>query len=153
MGEHALHCQKCSYAFFINPKYNVSVLVINKEGEFVLVRRNRNPYKDLLDVPGGFVDKGETAEQAAIREIKEELNLELSAIKYFGSYPEEYEYKGVIVDVLTALYIAKEIDTANVKADDDAAEIVFLKPENINYDDIGFPSMKKFLKDFVNNRN
>lgn len=58
------------------PEATVAVL-IEKEGKLLLTKRNVDPYKEYWVPPGGHIDENETAEAAAIREVKEETSLEI----------------------------------------------------------------------------
>jgi NAD+ diphosphatase len=100
-SETSMKCDTCNYPYYVNPKTGVTIILINDNNEMLLTRRAFDPYKDFLDTPGGFVEVHETAEEALVREIREEIGYELVEFEYFGSYSEEYLYKGVIVDVLS----------------------------------------------------
>ena len=65
-----------------------------------MVRRAKEPAKGTLDLPGGFVDMGETVEQGMIREIKEETGLDVEEIQYLFSSPNVYMYSGMGVHTL-----------------------------------------------------
>jgi 8-oxo-dGTP diphosphatase len=60
-----------------SPRSTVDCVIAGEAGEIVLIRRNNAPFKDSYALPGGFVEAGETVEEACRREIKEETNLEL----------------------------------------------------------------------------
>lgn len=60
-------------------------IIKNDKGEIAVIRRNFWP-KGKLDLPGGFVDEGESAEQAATREAKEECGLEVAVVRKLGVY-------------------------------------------------------------------
>lgn len=63
--------------------------VIEKDGKVLLVKRNHEPFKDYWCLPGGHIDFGETAEQAIIREVKEETGLSFKP-KFLGYRDEIY---------------------------------------------------------------
>jgi mutator protein MutT len=67
--------------------------VIENNQNLVLIKKNRGPYKGLLDLPGGKIEYGETPETALIREVKEETNLntEKIEIRTFRSNYIEYQ--------------------------------------------------------------
>lgn len=62
------------------PKIGSAVLV-ELNGKFLLGKRNKKNYKDRWVIPGGGVCWGETLQQAAVREIKEETNLDIELIR------------------------------------------------------------------------
>lgn len=69
------------------PKVMVDV-VIPSGGGVVLIQRGTDPYKGMWALPGGFVDVGETVESAAVREAKEETNLDVELERFVGVYSE-----------------------------------------------------------------
>ena len=64
--------------------------VIEDYGKILLIKRNHDPFKDFWGLPGGHIDSGETAEQAVIREVKEETNLDFIP-KVFTESEENFE--------------------------------------------------------------
>ncbi|UFJ41077.1 NUDIX domain-containing protein [Brevibacillus humidisoli] len=59
------------------PRLGVGAVITNEQNEILLVLRNRNPEKDTWSIPGGKVDPYETLEHCVIREVKEEVNLDV----------------------------------------------------------------------------
>lgn len=70
-----------------NPAVTVDAIIEHKEG-IVLVRRGKDPYKDMWALPGGHVEYGESLETAVAREIFEETGLELFDFFQFKAYSE-----------------------------------------------------------------
>ncbi len=84
-GERAMHCPICRQDFF--PRLNPVVIVrITRGREILLARRATGPF-NFYSVIAGFVEAGETLEQAVAREIREEVGLEVHRIRYFASQP------------------------------------------------------------------
>ncbi|MCK5731348.1 MAG: NUDIX domain-containing protein, partial [Draconibacterium sp.] len=77
LGDRSLKCGDCEFHFFINSAAAVAALVTNKNGQLMLVTRGVEPNYGKLDLPGGFIDSGETAENAVSRELDEELGLKV----------------------------------------------------------------------------
>jgi 8-oxo-dGTP diphosphatase len=71
----------------ITPLLTVDALIIF-EGKLVHIKRKNPPFKDRFALPGGFVEVGETVEEAAVREAKEETGLEIELVKLLGVYSE-----------------------------------------------------------------
>ena len=77
-NEKAKQCESCGFVYYFNPSAAVACFIRNAQNELLLVRRGKEPAKGTLDLPGGFVDMHESAEEAACREVKEETELNLS---------------------------------------------------------------------------
>ena len=75
-NEKAKQCTTCGFVYYFNPSSAVACFIRNAAGEILLVRRAKEPAKGTLDLPGGFVDMFESAEDAAHREVKEETGLD-----------------------------------------------------------------------------
>lgn len=80
-------CPTCGFIHFLEPKL-VTVVVIQHTGKVLLGRRNMNPAKGMWSFFGGYVDRGEKVEEAAIREVKEETNLDVQLDSFIGIYSE-----------------------------------------------------------------
>ncbi len=68
LGAVPFHCSECGYAQFFGPVAAVGGLIGNDQNQLLLVRRVRNPGKGKWGLPGGFVDRDESIEQALARE-------------------------------------------------------------------------------------
>ena len=69
----SISCPHCGYGAYYNPKPVAAAIPVTPTGEIVLLRRGFDPGKGLWTFPGGFVDLGETVEEAARREAQEEI--------------------------------------------------------------------------------
>lgn len=69
----------------------VDVIIKNRNGEYLLVKRANEPLKDQWWVIGGRVLKGESLEQAAKRKVYEEVGLEINNVKFIGYYEDAFE--------------------------------------------------------------
>ena len=137
-------CEACSFTFFQNVAA-AAAAILEYEGKIIVIKRGQEPEKGKLDLPGGFLDPEETAEDGLKREIKEELNIDLVELKYLGSYPNIYRYKGVLYHTCD-LFFYCPINT--LPADFDRTEIeelVLLDPKEILMDKFAFESTKAGL--------
>jgi len=82
-------CPACGFVDYANPKPCVAV-VIEDNGRVLLGRRAFEPSVGLWDILGGFLEAGETAEDAVHREIAEESGLQVRITHYLGSFPDVY---------------------------------------------------------------
>ncbi|TES92172.1 MAG: NUDIX hydrolase [Candidatus Cloacimonadota bacterium] len=114
--------------------------IIDIDGKVVLIKRKNPPFGWAL--PGGFVDEGETVEDAVRREVREETNLSLENLKQFHIYSDHRrDPRGHTVSVV---FTANGI--GELKAQDDAKEIGLFR-ENTLPDEIAFDH-KKILDDY-----
>lgn len=144
-NEKAKQCTTCGFVYYFNPSAAVACFIRNAEGEVLLVRRAKDPAKGTLDLPGGFVDMYESAEEAARREVKEETGLDIREFRYLFSIPNLYPYSGFEVHTVDLFFECHTNHFDGVKAEDDAAEIVIVKKELLDTDAFGLQSIKKAI--------
>ncbi|HTV24789.1 MAG TPA: NUDIX domain-containing protein [Polyangiaceae bacterium] len=80
------------------------VLFVNESGQVLLRLRDDRaglPYPGQWDLLGGAVEPGETITEAAVREVKEEVGLDVRGLEYFGEYPEQQVHNNVFVAKLS----------------------------------------------------
>ena len=88
-------CPDCGFTLYNNIASAVAVVIADEYGGVLLETRAKEPRKGFLALPGGFTDRDETAEQAAMRECFEETGLKLESVEYLCSFPNDYEYKNI----------------------------------------------------------
>ncbi|MEO8972982.1 MAG: NUDIX domain-containing protein [Ktedonobacteraceae bacterium] len=81
-------CPQCGFILFLEPKV-VAVVVIQRGDTVLLGRRNMEPALGMWSFVSGYVDRGEKVEDAAIREVKEETNLDVQLDKLLGIFSEQ----------------------------------------------------------------
>lgn len=145
----SLKCSACQKIFYNNPKPAVAGLLLQEE-KILLVKRKYNPYKGYWDLPGGFVEYGENLEMTIKREIKEELNLDISVLgikNTFNLYYPISNSDNLSLIIIVCKIECKRMDTIN--PNDDVEEYSFFDkkscPENI-----AFPEQKKYLEKLFN---
>ncbi len=109
----------------------------------VLIKRKNPPLGFAL--PGGFVDYGEKVEEALIREMKEETNLDIKVEKLLGIYSNPK--RDPRLHTASAVFVCNAFDMP--KAGDDAKEVYVVKLEEIPWNEMVFDH-GKILKDFLN---
>jgi len=118
-----LRCSRCGWIHWNNPAPTASVLILRR-GRVLLVRRAFAPARGLWDSPGGFIEVGETAEQAARREAREELGIGVRLERVLGIYPDVYGPERR--PSLNIYYVARMLgDGSAVRAGDDAAAVAW----------------------------
>ena len=152
-SEHlAFKCHRCEFQFYLNSSAAVVALIYNAKNELLFSRRGVEPDIGKLDLPGGFVDPGESVEAAVVREIEEELDLKPDSIEYIGSFPNEYRFSGTIVNTIDLVFNCYVSDFSTLKFRDDIIGIEFINPFEVNLDDIPFKSIKNIIKQIRNGK-
>ncbi|HJU60220.1 MAG TPA: NUDIX hydrolase [Nitrososphaeraceae archaeon] len=109
--------------------------IIQKSNFILLVKRRKDPYKNQFALPGGFVNEGETIEEAIKREVYEETSLEVHPIDILGVYSDpKRDPRGHIMTVVFIVIIIR----GNPRAGDDAKEISWIPIEKIKDIQIAF---------------
>ena len=88
-------CENCGFELFMNPSSANVAIITNSKGEILVERRRNEPAKGTLDLPGGFAELGETAEEGVAREVMEETGLKVTEAKYLFSLPNIYRYSRI----------------------------------------------------------
>jgi ADP-ribose pyrophosphatase YjhB (NUDIX family) len=120
----------------------VTVDAIIEIGESIVVIERSNPPFGLA-LPGGFIDYGESLEEAVRREVKEETGLEVTELKQFHTYSDPE--RDPRFQTIGTVFIAKTKGTP--KAGDDAAGIRMIKKDEILKHDFAFDH-KKIIQDY-----
>lgn len=110
-----------------NPRLTSAVLVVHN-GKFLLAERNKENYKGYWIIPGGGVKFGETIHDAAIREIKEETNLDVEIKKLIG-HKEIINVPGNYHSIV--FFHIAEPKHLNVEANEDVSNAKFFDIEEI----------------------
>ncbi len=142
-------CARCGFRHFINPIGAVVAILTDRAGDVLLLRRAHDPGKGRLGLPGGFVEPGETGEQALRREIREEIGIEVSRFEYLTSLPNDYEYQGLVTPVLDLVFTAQVGTFAEARAVSEVEELVIVPPERIDYAQLAFRSNAEALRRFA----
>ena len=113
-------CGECDYIFYQNPAPAVGVIVI-EDGRVLLVQRRFEPRKGGWTLPAGFVEYDEHVVDCAVRELKEETNLDVELTGLFGAYSAMDDPR---VRVVLLLYTGTRVG-GDLRAGDDASDARF----------------------------
>ena len=95
-----------------NPTPTVDT-IIQKDSKILLVKRKKDPFKQRMVLPGGFVNEGERVEDAAIREVKEETSLDIEIDNILGVYSDpSRDPRG---HIMSTVFIGKISDKSDIK--------------------------------------
>lgn len=110
-----------------NPKLTVDGIIINND-KILLIKRKNDPFKDKWALPGGYVEYGETVENAVVREIHEETNLSVEIKELLGVYSSpDRDPRGHTVTIAFIL----DVKGGDIKGGDDAVDAKFFKIQDL----------------------
>ena len=132
-------CQHCGYAAYFNPKPVAAAIPVDRAGRVILLRRGFAPGRGLWTFPGGFVDLGESVEEAARRETEEELGIAVELGPLVGVYSHGDERVVLIV------YRATATQPPHTTAE--AVEVSAFAPADIPWHELAFRTTELALRD------
>ena len=145
------HCSNCGFTYYQNPSSATAAFILNSKGELLVARRGKEPAKGTLDLPGGFVDNDENAEEGMVREIKEETGLIINpeTVEYQFSIPNVYRYSGMDIHTLDFFFLCRVDENAVVKAADDAAQLQWIPLNEVYVERFGLRSIRQAVHRFL----
>lgn len=148
-NEKSKQCANCGFVYYFNPSAATVALILNEKNELLVCRRAKDPAKGTLDLPGGFIDIAETAEEGVAREVREETGLKVDEAIYQFTLPNIYVYAGFPVHTLDMFFLCKVTNTNRIEANDDVADSFFLPLDAICPEEFGLDSIRKGLRSFL----
>jgi len=149
--EKSMKCGNCSFRYYINMSAAVVAIIRNELNEVLFTIRKHEPFQGFLDLPGGFVDLGETAENAVTREVYEELNLKVTKLTFKNTFTNNYIFGGIEYQTLDLVFNCEVESLMNMKAADDVSGYLFKHPAKVKEEEIGLTSIKQILKQLLSN--
>ena len=134
-------CKACNHIHYVNPKIIVGALPC-RDDQVLLCKRDIEPGKGKWTLPSGFMEMGESLEQGAEREAKEEANLKLKLNKLYGTYSIPR------IGQVLFIYIANILNE-DFRAADETVEVKLFGVSEIPWEKIAFPSVEFFLKNYT----
>ncbi|MGA2613578.1 MAG: NUDIX domain-containing protein [Spirochaetia bacterium] len=120
-----LVCPACGFHFWLGSKPAVAAILLRAMGgkrQVLLTRRGIEPYKGQWDLPGGFLGNGERPEDGLVRELREELDVAVSNLRFFVSEIDQYNRDDIAEQgrfVLSLFFVCDApLDARFVPADD-----------------------------------
>ncbi len=141
-----LVCDACGFVFYLDPKVAVGTIIRTADDEFVLCRRAIEPGYGRWVFPGGYVDRGEKLEEAAVREAREECGLDVELERLVSLH--SYRGKTPIIIVWAARAVGGELKAA----DEESLEVRAFRAETIPWGDLAFESTGEALRAYFGNR-
>ena len=134
-----LRCESCGYRAIFSPEPVAAAIPRDDEGRIWLLRRTLHEGAGRWTFPGGFVDLGESVEQAAVREAREELEIDIELGPLVGVYSREGER------IVLVVFEARALGTPRETAE--ASEVRAFAPADLPWDELAFWSTEQALRD------
>ncbi|MCR4823651.1 MAG: NUDIX domain-containing protein [Treponema sp.] len=148
-------CEDCGFDLYNNVASAVGLVIESREG-ILFERRAKEPRKGFLAFPGGFVDPDESAEEACIRECREEIGVEPLSLEYIASFPNTYEYKNIQYKTCDMFFAAKLPEDAELKPEEGEVlgfeSIQIKNQEDLKNLPLAFESARKTLEFWLKKR-
>ncbi len=152
-GQNPFCCPSCDYTQYFAPVSAVGAIATDPNGQILLLVRARDPGRGLYGLPGGFVDVGETLEEALEREVLEEVQLKVTSYRYLVSYPNEYVFKGFVLPVTDAFFVIEVESFESMSLEDgEIDEWHFCHPGKKELRRMAFESNRRALEFFLSSR-
>jgi ADP-ribose pyrophosphatase YjhB (NUDIX family) len=144
-------CPDCGFEYFHNVAAAAG-LILERDGSILLVVRAREPARGKLALPGGFVEPGESAEEAAMRECREEIGWAPERMEFLASYPNLYRYRGIPYATCDLFFRARapSLEASDYDCDgEETSELRFIEASRIPWADIAFGSARRALESYA----
>jgi 8-oxo-dGTP diphosphatase len=127
--------------------WTVDAVILDGKGNVVLIKRKNPPFRHQLALPGGFIEKKESPEEAVIREAKEETGLDVQIVKEVGVYDDKNrDPRGRII---STAFLCQIEDLSCMRFGDDAADVMLVPLKQLKGANLAFDH-EKILEDAVN---
>jgi ADP-ribose pyrophosphatase YjhB (NUDIX family) len=132
-------CPHCGYAAYYNPKPVAGAIPVDDLGRVILLRRGFEPGQGRWTFPGGFVDLGESVEQAAVRETDEELGIAIELGPLVGVYSHPADR--------VVLIVYRALSQGRPQITPEAIEVRAFAVGELPWEDLAFWSTERALRD------
>ncbi len=136
-----LVCGECGFVFYLGPKLVVGA-IFELDGEIVLIQRSIEPGYGKWTFPGGFVERGEVAEDAAEREALEEAGVEIEVTGIVGLYTYEDQVPAIAV-------FSARVTGGEPAPLDETLDVKQFPRDGLPWSEMAFPSTEQALKDYL----
>ena len=142
-NEKSKRCAHCGFVYYFNPSAATVGVVLNERDELLVVVRAKEPARGTLDLPGGFCDLGETAEEGLRRELLEETGLTIPRARFLFSLPNIYPYSGFDVHTIDLFFLCRVSHAEHAHAMDDAATLRWTPLSEVRPEEFGLGSIRR----------
>ncbi len=136
-------CAACGFTYYHNAAAATVAVIFDRQGRLLVCRRAADPARGTLDLPGGFVDAGESTEEGCRREVAEETGGRAVVQRFLFSLPNTYVYSGFDVHTADNFFLCQLEGAEELQPRDDAAELFWLRPEDVRPELFGLDSVRR----------
>ena len=139
-----LSCTGCGYIHYENPKV-IAGCIIEREGQYLLCQRAIPPRVGTWTLPAGFMENGETTEQAALREVWEETGVRAEILSPYSIFS---------VPRISEVYIIFRASALQITGQHGPETLAyrFFAAEEIPWDAIYYPAIRQILERYIEER-
>ena len=134
-------CRTCGFIDYVNPKIVAGVVATSDDGRVLMCRRAIEPRSGFWTLPAGYMEEGESVEQAALREAREEAcaTLELQGVLAIYSIPRLSQVQ---------IFFRARLSEPQIAAGPESEAVALYGWDELPLPDLAFPSVKWALDDF-----
>lgn len=137
-----LQCEQCGFVHYLNPRV-VAAVAPERDGRILLMKRAWEPRAGFWTIPGGFLEMGESAEEGAVRETKEEAGIDVELRGLLGVYTRRD------VGIVVVIYRGLVPGNATPRPGAEALELRWFEADDIPWEELAFPTTVHALRDWV----
>jgi len=149
----AKRCTCCGFTYYANPYAATAAFIVRHspggERQLLVATRGKDPAKGTSDLPGGFCDMDETAEQGMAREVEEETGCRPTRMEYLFSLPNIYAYSGMQIHTMDLFFLCQLSADAQPRPADDVAELRWVPLREVRPEQFGLRSVSQAVRRFL----
>lgn len=145
-SDRSKRCKDCGFEFYMNVAAANVAVILDEHRRLLVVRRKHAPARGTLDLPGGFAEPDETAEESVCREVYEETGLTVCDARYLFSLPNTYVYSDLEIHTMDLFFGCRVTNASRLQAADDAECCLWLSPDDLHAEDFGLQSIAQGVK-------
>lgn len=143
-------CASCGFEYYFNPRAAVVAVIIDEKNRLLVARRAGEPARGTLDLPGGFTECYETAENSLSREVLEETGISIHSCRYLFSQPNIYPYSGMNIHTMDLFFEIRVDSSVCFESNDDVDMLQWEDLERVNPNEFGLESIRKGVEKIKN---
>ena len=135
-------CGDCGFVYYLTPSAATVAVITDGNGKILVATRSKEPAKGTLDLPGGFCDCHESAEEGVMREVLEETGLKITGTRYLFSIPNIYHYSGMDIHTMDLFFECSIERNGTLCAADDVERLQWIDIKKLDSNRFGLRSIR-----------